>query len=178
MAAVAVAGAASAQVTITGAMGFALSDTNKTVRTLSWTDGKVTFTGSEDLGGGMSVSANMTIESYGDAGAGLGVNAGGQTVVLSTANAGSVTFGAAGDAQDSLGGANLPFDANTLLGGTTNDATLVQYDLPSIIDGLTIGVRMSGIDTVSFSGNDKQYRFGYIVKCSISFSSLRNCNNI
>jgi len=161
MAAVAVAGVASAQVTITGAIGYGLTDTNKTVRSLGWTDGKVTFTGSEDLGGGMSVSANMTIESYGDAGASVGVNAGGQTMVLSTANAGSLTFGSAGDAQDSLGVANLPFDANSLLGGTTNDGTLVQYDLPSIIDGLTIGVRLSGVDTVSFSGNDKQYRFGY-----------------
>jgi predicted porin len=161
LAAVAVAGVASAQVTITGAIGFGINDTNEVARSMGWTDGKVTFTGTEDLGGGMSITAAMTIESYGDAAASTGVNAGGQSVVLSTADAGSLTFSSSGAASDDLGVASLPFDANSLLGGTTDDYTLVQYDLPKIVDGLTIGVRMVGTDTVGFASNDKQYRFGY-----------------
>ena len=56
MAAVAVAGVASAQVTITGAMGFGFSDVSTAGRTAGFTDGNVTFAASEDLGGGMSIS--------------------------------------------------------------------------------------------------------------------------
>ncbi|MGA0007835.1 MAG: porin, partial [Burkholderiaceae bacterium] len=56
MAAVAVAGVASAQVTITGSVGFGVSDTNATARTANWTDGGITFSASEDLGGGLTAA--------------------------------------------------------------------------------------------------------------------------
>jgi hypothetical protein len=164
MAAVAVAGVASAQVTITGAIGYGLSDTDITARATGWTDGKVVFSANEDLGGGMSIAATMQIESYGDKAASNGVNAGGQSITFTTANAGKLTMSAAGAARDDLGVANLSYDSSTLLGGTIDSYNVLQYDLPTIIDGLSIGVRMTGTDgtnSVAFASNDKQYRFGY-----------------
>jgi hypothetical protein len=69
MAAVAVAGVASAQVTITGkyAFGFTSDETNAGVATtgLGVTDGHLTFAASEDLGGGLSISASSEFVSRG-----------------------------------------------------------------------------------------------------------------
>jgi len=168
MAAVAVAGVASAQVTITGAIGYGLSDTNIAARSTGWTDGKVVFSANEDLGGGMSIAATMQIESYGDRKGGEGVNAGGQSITFTTANAGKLTMSSSGAARDDLGAApSLPYDSNTLLGGTLDSYNVLQYDLPTIVDGLSIGVRMTGGGSdsasqgVAFAGNDKQLRFGY-----------------
>jgi hypothetical protein len=61
MAAVAVAGVASAQVSITGALGFGYTkdDAAKGYRI---TDGIVKFNAAEDLGGGMSLAASMNID--------------------------------------------------------------------------------------------------------------------
>ena len=69
MAAVAVAGVASAQVSITGkyAFGFTSDETNAGVATtgLGVTDGHLTFAASEDLGGGLSISASSEFVSRG-----------------------------------------------------------------------------------------------------------------
>ena len=160
MAAVAVAGVASAQVTITGSLGFGMSDDSGSARSIGWTDGKVTFAASEDLGGGMSISASNTLESKGDAAASTGVNSGGSSIALTTATMGKITFGSAGASSADLAVGSLPYDTNTLLGGTTDDYTYFQYDLPTLVDGLSIGVRLAGVDTAA-TNVDKQLRFAY-----------------
>ncbi|MEJ6761799.1 MAG: porin, partial [Comamonadaceae bacterium] len=69
MAAVAVAGAATAQVSVTGALGFGWEGVSPAVGAsetgIKVTDGNVKFSASEDLGGGMSVLTAMDIQSRG-----------------------------------------------------------------------------------------------------------------
>ena len=161
MAAVAVAGVASAQVTITGAIGAGISDTSAANRSIGWTDSKFTLAASEDLGGGMSAAVSMTIESYGDGAASTNVNAGGATLDVNTANAGSLSIFSTGAAAHDLAVGSMSYGTNDVLGGTTNDYTAIQYNLPTLVDGLSIGVRWAGADTVSPSAVDKQFRFGY-----------------
>ena len=161
MAAVAVAGVASAQVTITGKLGFGVRDGTLSNKEIVTTDGAVTFSASEDLGGGMSAAVSMTIESYGDGAASTNVNAGGATLDVKTANAGSLSFFSTGAAAHDLAVGSMSYGTNDVLGGTTNDYTALQYNLPTLVDGLSIGVRWAAVDTVATAGLDKQFRFGY-----------------
>jgi hypothetical protein len=62
MAAVAVAGAASAQVSITGAVGFGYSK-DSTSKGYEVTDGNIVFSATEDLGGGLAVKASTKLDS-------------------------------------------------------------------------------------------------------------------
>ena len=62
MAAVAVAGAASAQVSITGAVGFGYAK-DADAKGYKVTDGNVTFSATEDLGGGLAVNASTKLDS-------------------------------------------------------------------------------------------------------------------
>jgi len=62
MAAVAVAGAASAQVSITGAVGFGYSK-DSTTKGYEVTDGNIVFSATEDLGGGLAVKASTKLDS-------------------------------------------------------------------------------------------------------------------
>ncbi|MGA1674696.1 MAG: porin, partial [Burkholderiaceae bacterium] len=60
LAALGVVGAASAQIAITGSIGVGLqTSVTKTDAHFHITDADITFSGKEDLGGGMSVSAQM-----------------------------------------------------------------------------------------------------------------------
>jgi len=158
MAAVAVAGAASAQVTITGAMGFGFEDKSSTARTAGFTDGNVTFAASEDLGGGMSISGSFTMDGKGAQGAPA---MDGQSLSLTTATAGSLAMGEANAAGDKLGVASLPYSTESMF-GTNSGYTYAQYTLPSIVDGLSVGLRWTGTAGVmATTGTKPQYRFNY-----------------
>ena len=168
MAAVAVAGVASAQVTITGAMGFGISDTASGSRAADWTDGKLVATVSEDLGGGMSISASSTLAFNGQ---GTNATSDGNSASLTTAGMGSVAFGSANADSDKLGVANLPYSTGTLF-GTVSPATTInggnyqylQYNLPTLVDGLSVGIRWAGNDangTSMGAGAVEQYRFAF-----------------
>jgi hypothetical protein len=165
MAAVAVAGVASAQVTITGAMGFGISDTSTGSRAADWTDGKIVVSASEDLGGGMSISGSSTLAFDGQAG---DAKSDGNSATLSTAAMGSLAFGSANADSDKLGVASLPYSTGHLFGsGTTTNGgnyQYLQYNLPSVVDGLSVGIRWAGNDTDGTSmgaGAVEQYRFAF-----------------
>jgi hypothetical protein len=161
MAAVAVAGVASAQVTITGAMGFGFSDQSTAARTAGFTDGNVTFAASEDLGGGMSISGSFTMDGKGSEGS---PSMDGQSLSLTTATAGSLAMGEANAAKDKLGVASLPYSTETLFGGTTAGYTYAQYTLPTIVDGLSVGLRWTGsAGSMATTAAKPQYRFSMSV---------------
>jgi len=165
MAAVAVAGTAAAQVTITGALGFGVRDSSTTAKELAWTDGKVTFAASEDLGGGMSVSASTTMagsQSHKDT-----VKGDGSSITLS-GPFGSVNYASGASAADRLGvGAGLLISGGSVFGGDSNEVAQFNYTLPSLVDGLGVTFRVAGSkdgnDAVALTNRDAQLRLSYTV---------------
>ena len=158
MAAVAVAGVASAQVSITGAIGFGVSDSSTTANSMDWTDGKITFAASEDLGGGLSLSASKTIAFNGD-----NTNAVSDGDSLSVAGGfGTVAFSTVSADADSLGVASLPTDSGATIAASVTDYTMLNYTLPSLVDGLGITVRWTNSATaVTTATVDEQIRLTY-----------------
>jgi len=176
MAAVAVAGVASAQVTITGAMGFGVQDSTNQARELSWTDGNVVFAASEDLGGGMTVSGSSKLAfiDHGTAAEGDGSS-------LSIAGGfGKLTYATAGSDKDALGVASLPYSTNDVFGGTTDNYSYTQFDLPSLVDGLSVGIRWAGADgDVNVTDIDEQYRFSYATgPATIDFNTKTGASDL
>ena len=133
MAAVAVAGAASAQVSITGNLGYGWETFSQgngpSTKGLKVTDGNVKFSATEDLGGGMSVATAMDIQSRGR---GTDIKGRDASITLVT-DLGGFTLGAveSGNGILGLGGAGAPtmgLDGNTVLAGGT-DVDLARYDV-------------------------------------------------
>ncbi|MDC0113005.1 porin [Burkholderiaceae bacterium] len=152
MAAVAVAGAATAQVSVTGALGFGWEGVSPAVggseTGIKVTDGNVKFSASEDLGGGMSVLTAMDIQSRGRDTTIAGRDA---SITLVT-GFGGFTLGAveAGNGILGLGGAGAP-----IIGMDGNDATafdgvldggvnvnIAKYSLP-LGNGIGISVALT-----------------------------------
>ena len=156
MAAVAVAGAATAQVSVTGALGFGWEGVSPAVggstTGIKVTDGNVKFSASEDLGGGMSVLTAMDIQSRGRDTDIIGRDA---SITLVT-GFGGFTLGAveAGNGILGLGGAGAPVighDGNTagledgVLDGGVN-VNIAKYSLPL---GNGIGIGVSRVDSAT-----------------------------
>ena len=156
MAAVAVAGAATAQVSVTGALGFGWEGVSPAVggseTGIKVTDGNVKFSASEDLGGGMSVLTAMDIQSRGRDTDIIGRDA---SITLVT-GFGGFTLGAveAGNGILGLGGAGAPvigLDGNTagtgsgVLDGGVN-VNIAKYSLPL---GNGIGISLSRVDSAA-----------------------------
>ena len=156
MAAVAVAGAATAQVSVTGALGFGWEGVSPAVggstTGIKVTDGNVKFSASEDLGGGMSVLTAMDIQSRGRDTTIAGRDA---SITLVT-GFGGFTLGAveAGNGILGLGGAGAPVighDGNTagaedgVLDGGVN-VNIAKYSLPL---GNGIGISVSRTDSAA-----------------------------
>ena len=149
MAAVAVAGAATAQVSVTGALGFGWEAASPAVGAsetgIKVTDGNVKFSASEDLGGGMSVLTAMDIQSRGRDTTIAGRDA---SITLVT-GFGGFTLGAV-DASNGivgLGGAGAPvigMDGSVLSGGTKVD--IAKYSLPL---GNGIGISVARTDAAN-----------------------------
>ena len=149
MAAVAVAGAATAQVSVTGALGFGWEGVSPAVggstTGIKVTDGNVKFSASEDLGGGMSVLTAMDIQSRGRDTTIAGRDA---SITLVT-GFGGFTLGAV-DASNGivgLGGAGAPvigMDGSVLSGGTKVD--IAKYSLPL---GNGIGISVARTDAAN-----------------------------
>jgi hypothetical protein len=177
MAAVAVAGVASAQnYTISGAMGFGIQDSSDQARELSWTDGKVTFAASEDLGGGMSVSGSSTL-AFSD----HGKEAMGDGSSLSIAGGfGKLTYATVGADADKLGVASLPYSTNSVFGGTTSNYAYTQFDLPTLVDGLSAGVRWAGAaGDVNVTDIVEQYRLTYAAgPATVSFNTKTGASEV
>lgn len=158
LAAVAVAGAASAQVTLSGKYAFGyVSDkigNAASVTGLETTDGHLTFKASEDLGGGLKAIASMEIKSRGrttDSVAGrdasLALMGGFGTVSMGSVESGNPVNSYAGSDGRGLDSSKL----STLVGsGFTNygdkvtlgagDVDFLKYTSPQIIPGLTLSL--------------------------------------
>ncbi len=160
MAAVAVVGTASAQVTITGSLGFGLRDSSSQATEWDWTDGGVKFSASEDLGGGMSVSISNSLSFKGHSGS---ASQDGSSIAVNTGAAGTVTYTSSGADKDSLGVGSMLIDSGTTIGADTDNSTNLEYTLPSIIDGLGVTVRWNkdNAGSVAVTNVVEQYRLSY-----------------
>ena len=158
MAAVAVAGAASAQVSITGNLGYGWETKSQgngpSTKGLKVTDGNVKFSATEDLGGGMSVATAMDIQSRGRV---TGIDGRDASITLVT-GAGGFTLGAveAGNGIIGLGGAGAPtigLDGNAVSNAdatqnkgvldSASNVNIAQYSLPV---GNGFGISIARID--------------------------------
>ena len=159
LAAVAVTGVASAQVTLSGQLAYAWESTSSAAATsvktsgLGVTDGNLTFKASEDLGGGMKISTSQEFVSRGRDTTMAGRNA---TMSLS-GGFGTLTVGSleAGNGILGLGGAGAPvygLDNGVQLAGAGN-VDIAALTLPSMngftlslksIDGTAGGVSSNG----------------------------------
>ncbi len=158
MAAVAVAGVASAQVTITGSMavGYAVkSYANDSAGVAPASNAgygsngtSLTFSATEDLGGGLSVAASVGID---DAEYGVGVTGNGSSLSLS-GPFGTVAMTMGEETCDGLsqqgGGARLD---GAGFGCSANSADFLKYTLPELAPGLKIAVGAG--DAISANGN-------------------------
>ncbi len=160
MAAVAVAGAASAQVSITGSLGYGWETKSQgngpSTKGLKVTDGNVKFSATEDLGGGMSVATAMDIQSRGrgtdiagrDASITLVTGAGGFTLgaveaangILGLGGAGAPTIGLDGNRAQNVSLTELR--NNGVLDSASN-VNIAQYSLPV---GNGFGISIARID--------------------------------
>jgi predicted porin len=191
MAAVAVAGVASAQVTLTGKLsyGYSTSHSNKeasgkvdddAVGTLGDDagtaaakdvagfgvhDGHFTIAASEDLGGGLSAAVSMEVLSRGRDTAISGRNAS----LTVSGGFGSVMMGAieAGNGIMPLGQAGAPgigLDGKVLSGAANVD--IVKYTLPTVMEGLTLAASVTDAP-----GNTTGRSAGYSQGYSAAFAS-------
>ena len=154
MAAVAVAGAATAQVSVTGALGFGWEGVSPAVggseTGIKVTDGNVKFSASEDLGGGMSVLTAMDIQSRGrdttiagrDASITLVTGFGGFTLGAVEAGNGILGLGGAGAPVIGLDGNTVGTGSGVLDGGV--NVNIAKYSLPL---GNGIGISVSRTDS-------------------------------
>jgi hypothetical protein len=154
-----------AQVTLSGkyAFGFISDETNAGISTtgLAATDGHLTFTAAEDLGGGMKISASTEFTSRGRGQDPTGRNA---TMTLS-GGFGVVTMGSVSSANpvNAYSGGNGR-DSETSITAPVNKDVLL-YTLPSMVTGLT--VQLSKADTVLAgsvdAGNTTGVEIGYTI---------------
>ena len=165
MAAVAVAGVASAQVTISGkyAFGFTSDETNAGAATtgLGVTDGNLTFSASEDLGGGLSIAASSEFVSRGRDTAITGRNAS----VTVSGGFGSVMMGSieAGNPVDNYSGGQGRDAGGTITADSNLD--ILMWTLPAMAPGLTVQLKKTdptGAGTV-YASNTSGFSVGYSV---------------
>jgi predicted porin len=153
LAALAVVGAASAQSTVTLSGKFAFAYEGQSVGGVSSTgfgvtDGNVTFSASEDLGGGMKAGTIMDIRVRGREGGATGSVAGRNAQVYLTGGFGTIAGGAVESPNGILalgsGGAPILGLDGTALGASRNaldaaqNADILQYSSPVIGGGFVI----------------------------------------
>jgi hypothetical protein len=175
MAAVAVAGVASAQ-TITGEYGFgyisdkAVTKNNgktldaKTKSGLAQTDGSISISATEDLGGGMTLAGSTTVDLKGRS----SVTAENATLTLS-GGFGSLTLGSIelGNGILGLGGAGVAgrgLDNKVALDGGTN-ADMLQFKTPELMEGLTASITRAEITPGAGDGD------GQVTAIGVNFAS-------
>lgn len=173
LAVLAASGASFAQstVTLSGVYGVGITTTTGSVSSLGQTDGALTVSVSEDLGGGVKVVAAQTL-AFGKQGSNVTADGGSLTVSggFGAAKFGTACAGAAlGEAV--VGGA---FHFAHAIGANGVDCREYQYGLytaPAIVPGLTMAVRVQNMaaggvvsmEDFSAVGNGLQARFNYNV---------------
>jgi hypothetical protein len=143
-----------AQVTMSGEAGFAyVSDKTAGVTTsgMAQTDGSVTIAATDDLGGGMKLSAAHTVDLKGRS----AVTAENSTMVLSGAF-GSVLMGAI-NAGNGIIGKGAPGAVGRGLDGVVVDGDtpvdLIQYTSPELMTGLNVFVNTAEITVGAGNGS-------------------------
>ena len=139
MAAVAVAGVASAQVSLTGTFNLDVDNkTSDSKATVEAADVILSASAAEDLGGGMSVNVNTTFQtkngrggSVSNNGYSMAVSGGFGTVTYKNYLAGSAGLSAGISAEN---------DMNDAAGGYTARSRF-EYALPTIAEGLSVAIR-------------------------------------
>jgi len=169
LAVVAASGAAFAQsaVTLSGSMGYGISQVGTGKAALGLTDGGFTFTAVEDLGGGLKATASQAVSVKGH---GTAANSDGGFLELS-GGFGSLKVGqaCAGKAlgEGHLGGA---YGLAHAFGAGTDCAANWQYGLytlPTMVQGLTVAARISktagdiSVEGFSAAENSAQLRLAY-----------------
>jgi len=165
MAVVAVAGVASAQVTISGKLRFAYENAtdaaNASTSGLALTDGNITFAASEDLGGGLAISTSMDMRLRGRGALTDGTDPGTPDVrgrdasMTLSGGFGAITLGRveAGNGILGLGGAGAPvygLDNGVQLAGAGN-VDIVKYSSPAM-NGFAFSV--THVDAIAGLGAD------------------------
>ena len=163
MAAVAVTSGAMAQATISGSLGFGVQDSSTSAKSIGWTDTYINFSASEDLGGGMSITAKQSLQGVG--GDTADVTSNGTSLSLA-GGFGAITFASVGAAADNLSVASLPSSTNTVFsstGASTNNYTYLDYTTPTLVDGLTVVIRANqgNVGAVALTDEDLQYRVDF-----------------
>jgi hypothetical protein len=159
MAAVAVAGAASAQVSITGAVGFGYAK-DAAAKGYKVTDGNVTFSATEDLGGGLAVKASTKLDSMLGRGTSNPTNA--DATVTVSGNGMSVTMGSFESTNDARKGdisglsleQGLDKDTYNLQSGNVDGISASLEVMP----GLSVGVahvEFANADTIKAGTSGK-----------------------
>jgi hypothetical protein len=151
MAAVAVAGAASAQATITGSFNLDMENTTaKSAKAIGMSDAILTVSASEDLGGGMSAAVSTNLQTVAgrnsttqNNGYSMSLSGGFGTVKLANYLNGSAGLSVGVTAQN---------DMNDAAGGY-NIRTRLSYDLPSMVEGLSVQVRWDRTEDAKAAGS-------------------------
>ena len=161
LAAVAVTGVASAQVTLSGTMNADVQNTTADSKAaVAVNDAILSFSATEDMGGGMKLSANTTLQTK--AGRGGTVTGNGYSIAMS-GGFGTVTLknylNGGGGLSAGISASN---DMNTVWGAYAV-RTRLEYAAPTIVPGLTAAVRFDSTDT-SVDSTDRattKYALGY-----------------
>jgi hypothetical protein len=164
---VAVTSTAMAQVTMSGEAGFAyVSDKVASVKTsgMAQTDGSITIAATDDLGGGMKLSAAHTVDLKGRSAvtaenSTMAISSAFGTVLLGAINAGNGILGIGG-----AGGVGRGMDNGVLLDGDTK-VDLFQYTTPALMTGLTAFVNSADVG-VTGAGDGAFQAVGMGVKYS------------
>jgi predicted porin len=157
LAALGVAGAASAQVAISGSIAVGVQTTHaSSTAKFHLTDADINFSGKEDLGGGLSVSAGTSIsmENLRAGGGGSSVDTGDQQGVVAnnttlgiSGGFGSLDFGNVLVGKAKMGDASAETDITDFLGGYVT-ANSFMYTTPDL-GGFKVFTQWTGLDNDS-----------------------------
>ena len=162
MAAVAVAGVASAQVSLTGTFNLDVQNTTtNSAKTIGAGDAILSASASEDLGGGMAVNVNTTFQTK--AGRGEAATNNGYSMAVS-GGFGTLTYKSYLRALGGLSvGISAANDMNTVQ-GAYSARTRLEYAFPTMVDGLSASIKWD--NTAAAAGaisdfSETKYAIGY-----------------
>jgi hypothetical protein len=156
LAALGVVGAASAQVSISGSIAVGIQNTmSDSAAKAHLTDADINFSGSEDLGGGLSISAATSISMEnlrgstdkgvdGSATSADGVTANNTTLTLA-GGFGTVYYKNALSGVVKMGDISAEDDMSDKTGGYSV-VNVVGYTTPALMEGLNFGIEYAGAD--------------------------------
>ena len=152
MAAVAAASGAMAQAVISGSYNMDLQNTfSNDKAAVGMGDVIVAVSSSEDLGGGMSISANTTFQ--GEGGRGGAISSNGYSLGIKGGFGGITLKNYLNALNNVSAGVSAEDDMNDVIGGYTF-RTRLQYDFPSMIDGLSASLRWDTTETAPDAATD------------------------